>query len=70
MMIWDRWPPSRRTDGSNDSHRLELPWNETSRVIRALQNVVRQIKLDVVFMSELHLDKPMAEKLMCKMKFL
>jgi exonuclease III len=52
---------------------IAIGWNchgmKLLGVIRTLQNVVRQIKLDVVFMSELHLDKPMAEKLMRKMKF-
>ena len=42
---------------------------KTSRAVRALQDVLKQIKPDVIFLSESHLDKAKAEKLMRKFKF-
>jgi exonuclease III len=48
-------------------------WNcqglKTSRAVLALQELLRQIKPDVIFLSESHLDKAKAEKLMRKAKF-
>ena len=48
-------------------------WNcqgmNTSRAVLALLEVQRQIKPDVMFLSESHLSKSKAEKLMRKLKF-
>jgi hypothetical protein len=52
---------------------ITLGWNcqgmKTSPTVRALMDVHRQIKSDVMFLSESHLDNAKAEKLMRKLKF-
>jgi exonuclease III len=57
---------------SQDTMKI-LGWNSqglnSSRAVLALQDILRQHKPDVVFLSETHLSRAKADKLMRKMGF-
>jgi hypothetical protein len=69
MRIWDRWPRTKRTTGSNANIRLKLSGFNIHRVVLTPLEGQTQCNSDVFFLSETHVHKAKAEKLMMRLGF-
>src|SRR5438105_1270198 len=61
--------PLRSTTSSNENRKLELLWLGRAPAVRALLEVQRHTHPDVLFVSETHLGRAKAEKVMRRMMF-